>query len=238
MISSVSRRNILRTGAAAFTASSYSRIAGANERVQLGVVGLGSRGSGDMRTFLATNQVTVVALCDIWGNRVDAAKQYAPQASTYSYHRRLLENKEVDAVLIATPDHWHVPVAIDAVHAGKDVYCEKPLTLKIEEGPALVRAVRTSNHILQVGMQQRSGPHYLQARDEFIRKNRLGKISLVRTWWHGSLWSFVKAVPPELEKQPANLDWNRFVEPVAWRDYQPYQYNCFRAFLDYGGGQI
>jgi predicted dehydrogenase len=204
----------------------------------LGAIGLGARGSGDMRTFLSTNQVDVVALCDVWGNRVDAAKQYAPGATTFSDHRRLLDMKGVDAVLIATPDHWHVPIAIDAVGAGKDVYCEKPLTLKMEQGPMLVQAVRTNNRILQTGMQQRSGLHYLQARDEYIRKGKLGKISLVRTWWHGSLWSFVKTVPPELEKQPANLDWKRFVEPVSWREYQAYQYNCFRAFLDYGGGQI
>jgi predicted dehydrogenase len=237
-MSPISRRTMLRTGATALTAASYSRVMGANERIRLGVVGCGSRGTGDMRTFLATNQVDVAAVCDVWGARVDRAKRVAPQAAAFSDHRKLLELKDVDAILIGTPDHWHVPIAIDAVNAGKDVYCEKPLTLKIEEGPPIIRAVRTHNRVFQTGMQQRSGPHYIQARDEYIRKGKLGKISLVRTWWHGSVSSFVKPVPPELEKQPADLDWKRFVEPVAWRDYQPYQYNCFRAFLDYGGGQI
>ena len=237
-MSVISRRTLLRTSATALTAASYSRVMGANDKIRLGVVGCGSRGTGDMRTFLATGQVDVVALCDVWGARVDAAKRYATQAAAFDDHRKLLEQKDIDAVLIGTPDHWHVPIALDAVHAGKDVYCEKPLTLKIEEGPPIIRAVRTNNRVFQTGMQQRSGPHYIQARDEYIRKGKLGKISLVRTWWHGSVSSFVKPVPPELEKQPANLDWKRFVEPVAWRDYQPYQYNCFRAFLDYGGGQI
>ncbi len=237
-MSLISRRTALRSGAAALTAASYSRVMGANETIRLGVAGCGLRGTGDMRTFLATNQVQVAALCDIWGARVDGAKRFAPEAAAFSDHRRLLESKDLDAVLIGTPDHWHAPIAIDAVNAGKDVYCEKPLTLKIEEGPAIVRAVRTNNRVFQTGMQQRSGPHYIQARDEYIRKGKLGKISLVRTWWNGSVSSFVKPVPPELVRQPANLDWKRFVEPVAWRDYQPYQYNCFRAFLDYGGGQI
>jgi predicted dehydrogenase len=229
---------MLRSGAAALTAASYSRVMGANDRIQLGVVGTGGRGTGDMRTFMSTDEVDVVAVCDVWGDKADRAKTFATKAATFSDHRKLLDFKNLDAVLIGTPDHWHVPISIDAVSAGKDVYCEKPLTLKIEEGPALIRAVQTNNRVFQTGMQQRSGPHYLQARDEYIRKGRLGKISLVRTWWHGSVFSFVKAVPPELEKQPSNLDWKRFVEPVAWRDYAPYQYNCFRAFLDYGGGQI
>ena len=237
-MSTISRRGLLRTGTTALTAVSYSRVMGANDKIRLGVVGCGGRGTGDMRTFLATDQVEVAAVCDVWGARVDSARRFAPQAAAFSDHRKLLELKDVDAVLIGTPDHWHVPVALDAVNAGKDVYCEKPLTLKIEEGPPIIRAVRINNRVFQTGMQQRSGPHYIQARDEYIRKGKLGKISLVRTWWHGSVFSFVKRVPPELEKQPANLDWKRFVEPVAWRDYQPYQYNCFRAFLDYGGGQI
>ncbi len=237
-MSEISRRKLLHTGAAAMTAASYSRILGANDVVQLGVIGCGGRGRGVMRTFLSTKQVLVTGLCDVWGDRVAAARQQAADAAGYSDHRKLLEMRNLDAVLIATPDHWHARISIDAASAGKDVYCEKPLTLTIGEGPAIIRAVRVNDRILQVGMQQRSGAHYIKARDEYIEKGRLGKITLVRTWWHGSYYSFVRLVPPELKTRPANLDWKRFVEPVAWRDYDPYQYYTFRAFLDYGGGPI
>jgi predicted dehydrogenase len=224
--------------AAAVTAASYSRILGANETIHLGVIGCGLRGGGMMRTFQANPQVRVIALADVWGNKVDAFKRNAPDAAGFSDHRRLLESKDLDAVLIATPDHWHVPCALDAVNAGKDVYCEKPLTLHIGEARPLIQAVRANGRVFQTGMQQRSGAHYIQARDEYVKKGRLGKVTLIRTWWHGSVSSFVKPVPPELEHQPANLDWKRYVQPVRWRDYHPYQYNCFRAYLDFGGGQF
>jgi predicted dehydrogenase len=231
----ISRRNLVSAGIAA---ASYSRILGANETVRVAVIGCGSRGSGQIRTFRNIKEFDVVGLCDVYGKKVEAAKALAPGAAGFSDHRKLLEMKNLDAVMIATPDHWHAGIAIDALNAGKDVYCEKPLTLKIEEGPAIIKAARTNNRVFQTGMQQRSGPHYIQARDEFVQKGKLGKITMVRTYWYGSVFSFVKAVPPELQKQPADLDWKRFVEPVAWRDYHPYQYNCFRAYLDYGGGQI
>ncbi len=237
-MSQISRRNLLLTSTAAMTAASYSRILGANDVIQLGLIGCGGRGTGVMRTFLSTKQILVTGLCDIWGDRVSAARRHAPNAAGFSDHRKLLEMRNLDAVLIATPDHWHAAIAIDAVNAGKDVYCEKPLTLKIEEGPAIIKAARMNDRVFQVGMQQRSGAHYIKARDEYIKKGRLGKITLVRTWWHGSYYSFVRPVPPELKTQPSNLDWKRFVEPVAWRDYNPYQYYTYRAFLDFGGGQI
>lgn len=237
-MSEFTRRNIIGAGATALAAASYSRILGANDRIQVGVIGCGGRGSGQIRTFLNIPEVEIVGLCDLYGKKVAAAKQRVPQAETFSDHRKLLDRKNLDAVSISTPDHWHVPIAIDALNAGKDVYCEKPLTLKMEEGPRLIAAVHKNNRVFQTGMQQRSGPHYIQARDEYVKKGKLGAITMVRTYWYGSVGSFVKPVPPELVKQPADLDWKRFVEPVAWREYQPYQYNCFRAFLDFGGGQF
>lgn len=230
-----SRRKLVAAG---FTAASYSRVIGANETVQIGVVGCGARGSGQIRIFNNIPEVSIVAVCDVYGRKVDAAKQLAPRAQGFSDHRRLLEKADLDAVMIATRDHWHAQIAIDAVKAGKDVYCEKPLTLRIDEGPAIIRAVHDNKRVLQTGMQQRSGGHYIQARDEYVRKGKLGKVTMARTYWYGSVGSFVKPVPPELVTQPADLDWKRFVAPVKWREYHPYQYNCFRAYLDYGGGQF
>ncbi|HYW45285.1 MAG TPA: Gfo/Idh/MocA family oxidoreductase [Bryobacteraceae bacterium] len=232
----VLRRAFLR-GVTAASAVSYSRILGANDRVQLGLIGCGERGRSDMGNFVKAGPVDVVAVCDIYAAQIDRAKQTAPNAQTFTDHRKLLDMKEVDAVLIGVPDHWHATIAIDALNAGKDVYVEKPLTLKIEEGPPIVKAARINNRICQVGMQQRSGKHYLEAKREYMDTGKLGKITLARTWWHGNSYHLRKA-PAELQKQPSNLDWAHFLGPLKWRDWDPQQYYNWRAYLDFGGGQV
>jgi predicted dehydrogenase len=203
----------------------------------MGLIGCGGRGVGNMGNFLKLGSVEFVALCDVYGTHVDRARQTAATAKTFTDYRRLLEMKDLDAVMIATPDHWHLPMTIDSLNAAKDVYVEKPLTLRIDEGPAIVKAARLTKRICQVGMQQRSGAHYLQAKQEYFDTGKLGKITLVRTWWHGNSWHLRKA-PASLQTQPADLDWARFVGPIAWRDYDPQQFYNWRAYLDYGGGQI
>ena len=231
------RRRFL--GAAVASAASYGRILGANERVQLGLIGCGERGRYDMSNFVKAGGVDVVALCDVWGDNLDRAKTTpaAANARTFTDHRKVLEIKELDVALICVPDHWHAPIAIDALNAGKDVYVEKPLTLKAEEGPQVVKAARTNKRVCQVGMQQRSGKHYLQAKAEYIDSGKLGKITLCRTWWHGNGYHLRKA-PASLQAQPANLDWAHFLGPLKWRDWDPQQYWNWRAYLDFGGGQV
>ena len=231
------RRQFVRTSAASLTAASYLRVMGANERVNLGLIGAGGRGKGVMGTFQKTGQVNVTALCDIYAARVDEGLSRAPGAKGVNDHRKLLDMKDVDAVLIATPDHWHAATAIDALNAGKDVYVEKPLTLKIEEGPQIVKAARINNRICQVGMQQRSGQHYLQAKEAYFKTGKLGQITLARTWWHGNGAHLQKA-PASLAAQPSSLDWARFLGPLKWRDWDPQQFWNFRAYLDFGGGQV
>ena len=232
----LNRRNFLR-GASAATALSYSRVMGANEKLRLGVIGVGERGSGDMGNFQRNPDVEVVALCDIYKAHIDSALQHAPQAKTYTNHKELLASKDVDIVLIATPDHWHVPIAIDALNASKDVYCEKPLSLTPVEGPQVVKAARVNNRICQVGMQQRSGKHYLQAKQEYFDTGKIGKVTLSRTWWHGNGYHLRKA-PDSLQQKPADLDWAHFLGRLKWRDWDPQQYYNWRAYLDYGGGQV
>jgi predicted dehydrogenase len=232
----VPRRTFLRS-ATAVTALSYSRVYGANERVQLGLIGCGERGRYDMGNFVKSGKTDVVALCDIYGNNIDAAKNTAPNAKTFGDHRKLLEMKEVDVALIGVPDHWHAMCALDALNAGKDVYVEKPLTLKIEEGPEIVKAARVNNRICQVGMQQRSGKHYLEAKAQYVDTGKLGKVTLARTWWHGNTYHLRKA-PVSLKDQPSNLNWARFLGPLKWRDWDPQQYWNWRAYLDFGGGQV
>jgi predicted dehydrogenase len=234
------RRDLIRglsTSAVAMSAASYSRVLGANDTIQLGVIGVGERGTHDMKTFQSTGLANVGAVCDVYAQSIDRAKQSAPNARTFSDHRKLLEIKELDAILVGTPDHWHATCAIDALNAGKDVYCEKPLTRTINEGPRIVKAARVNNRVCQVGMQQRSGKHYLQAKREYIDTGKLGQVTLARTWWHGNTYHLRKA-PASLQTQPSNLDWAHFVGPLKWRDYDPQQYYNWRAYLDYGGGQV
>lgn len=230
------RRDFFR-GLTAVSAASYARILGANDRVQLGLIGAGDRGRHDMGQFQEAGGVDVAAVCDVYAEQIDKARQKAPNAKNFSDHRKLLEVKELDAVLIATPDHWHARTTIDALNAGKDVYVEKPLTLTIEEGPAIVKAARVNNRICQVGMQQRSGQHYIQAKREYFDTRKLGKITLARTWWHGNSYHLRRA-PASLQTRPSNLDWAHFLGPVKWRDYDPQQYFNWRAYLDFGGGQV
>jgi predicted dehydrogenase len=232
----LNRRDLFRTATAA-TAASYARVLGANDKIGLGVIGCGGRGSYVMEKFQHNGSVDVRAVCDVYGRQVEEAQKKAPGARGFSDHRKLLESKDLDAVLVATPDHWHAAIAIDALNAGKDVYVEKPLTLKIEEGPRIVKAARINQRVCQVGMQQRSGAHYLQAKEEYIKTGKLGKITLARTWWHGN-GAHLRKAPPELQSCPSNLDWARYLGPVKWRDYDPQQYYNFRAYLDFGGGQI
>jgi predicted dehydrogenase len=236
---SVDRRQFIQTTAAATaaTALSYSRILGANERVRLGLIGCGSRGVGNMNNFLKIGTVDVPALCDVYAAQIDQARKTATSGKPFKDHRHVLDMKDVDAVIIAVPDHWHAAIAIDALNAGKDVYVEKPLTLRIEEGPEIVKAARVNKRICQVGMQQRSGKHYLQAKQEYFDSGRLGKVTFVRTWWHGNGFHLRRA-PASLQTQPADLDWARFVGPLNWRDYDAQQYYNWRAYLDYGGGQV
>jgi predicted dehydrogenase len=232
----VPRRTFLRT-ASAMTALSYSRVYGANDRVQVGLIGAGERGRHDTGNFVKTGKADVVAVCDIYGNNIDLAKSQWGQAQTYTDHRQVLQNKAVDVAVIGVPDHWHSTIAIDALNAGKDVYVEKPLTLKLEEGPMIVKAARVNNRVCQVGMQQRSGKHYIEAKQQYIDTGKLGNVTLARTWWHGNTYHLRKA-PPSLAEQPSNLDWAHYLGPLKWRDWDPQQYYNWRAYLDFGGGQV
>jgi predicted dehydrogenase len=117
------------------------------------------------------------------------------------------------------------------------VYCEKPLTRTIDEGPLIVKAARENKRVCQVGMQQRSAKHYREAKEKYFDSGKLGEVTLARTWWYGNAWHLRKA-PAALQTQPQDLDWSRFVGPIKWRDYDPQQFYNWRAYLDFGGGQV
>lgn len=221
---------------AAVTALSYTRILGANDRIGLGVIGLGVRGTAVMSLFQKNDDVEVRALCDVYGLRVEQARQKsAPNAKTFADHRELLDLASVDAVLAAAPDHWHKDLAIDAMNAGKDVYSEKPMCRKREEAPLMVKAARATGRICQIGLQQRSGQIYLEPRELFVQSGAIGKISHIDAVWHSGVQ---RPLPKDPAEKPAGLDWMRFLGPVSYRDWNPGQYLDFRAFLDFNGGKM
>ncbi|NUM99854.1 MAG: Gfo/Idh/MocA family oxidoreductase [Bryobacteraceae bacterium] len=232
-MSIMTRRDAART--AGLTAFSYSRIRGANDRIGLGVIGTGSRGTYVMTLFQKNPGVEVRAICDVYGKRIEQALGRAPGAKTFIDHRELLRLKEVDAVLIGSPDHWHKDHSIDAMTAGKDVYVEKPMCRLREEAPLMVRAARANNRICQIGLQQRSGLIYIEALEKFIRSGALGRITQIDAIWHGGV---PRPLPKEPVEKPSNLDWIRFLGPVRYRDWVPGQYFNFRAYLDFNGGKI
>ncbi|HEY7337610.1 MAG TPA: Gfo/Idh/MocA family oxidoreductase [Bryobacteraceae bacterium] len=246
----MTRREVIGT-ASAFAAASYSRVLGANDRLSIGLIGCGGRGGRELLPVFTKVNGPFTAVCDLWRPRADGAAANSPGAKIFGDHRRLLELPGLDAVVVATSDHWHAPIAIDAMNAGKDVYVEKPLTLKMEEGPRIIKAARVNRRICQVGTQQRSGAHYIQARDEYVRSGKLGKIMYVRTWWAdggvdplasgGANPNPPKAggghsTPPGMENKPTDLNWDRYLAPVRWREWNPPQFFNFRAYRDFSGG--
>jgi predicted dehydrogenase len=229
----ITRRDAAR--AAAVTALSYSRILGANDRIGLGLIGSGGRGTYVMSLFHKNGDVDVRALCDVYPARFKDALAVAPNAKTFGDHRKLLDSPGIDAVLIASPDHWHKDHAIDAMNAGKDVYSEKPMCRLREEAPLMLKTARATNRVHQVGLQQRSGEIYLEPLERFIKSGAIGKISHIDAVWHAGVPGPVRKEPAE---KPADLDWLRFLGPVAYRDWNPAMYFSFRNFLEFNGGKM
>lgn len=227
------RRRFL--GAAIATAASYSRVLGANDRIRIGAIGTGERGRHLLETLRTLEANEIVAVCDVYElNRLRARASSAPDAADYIDYRSVLERKDVDAVVIATPDHWHAAIAMQAVQNGKDVYCEKPVTHTLKEGEPLIAAVRASRRIVQTGTQQRSWPHYMHAR-EMIASGGLGQVTLIRTYWYQNHIAN-QTTGPAIET--AKLDWMRFLGPVSYRPFDADQYAHWRWYWDFGGGAM
>ncbi len=231
----LSRRSLL---GGALSAASASRILGANDRVGLGIIGTGDRGKYLMRVANKVGGIDWVAVCDIWDRRREEAAQVAgsPVASDADY-RRLLDRKEIDAVIVATPDHLHASISIEACRAGKDVFVEKPMTSLPEQGPPLVRAVREHKRVLQVGVQQRSMKHFIEAKERFFDSGLIGEVNMVRTIWNGNR-GYLTPVPPGMEAKPPGLDWEAYLGWLPKRPWDPKIYFNRFAYWDIStGGQ-
>jgi predicted dehydrogenase len=242
------RRNFLQkatqTGAALITtllstpALSADRIAGAGERVSVALIGCGGRGRFLSRHLRAVPNVEFLGACDVYEkNRLAAREDFGPRCRAYKDFRELLEQKDIDAVVIATPDHWHAIVTVLACQAGKDVYVEKPLAHNIREGQAMVKAARQHNRIVQAGVQQRSAEHFEEMR-RIIASGELGPVHFVRVWNYRNM--FPRGIGRRGNAEvPSGLDWDFWLGPAP---AVPFSWNRFlftyRWFWDYSGGVI
>jgi predicted dehydrogenase len=211
----------------------------ASEKLHLGVIGCGGMGQGDLETFLPNQDVECVVICDLDDARIGkgldiCAKNNRKKPDTVKDFRRVLDRKDVDAVLIATPDHWHAIPTVQACQAGKDVYVEKPLAKTIDEGHAMLVAAQKHDRIVQMGSQWRSCQHIIEATD-MVRSGKIGKLNIVRGWayldWLPTIGNPVDCPPP------AGIDYDMWLGPSPLRPFNPNRFHFnFRWFWDYAGG--
>ena len=227
----IDRRSFLIAGS--LTALASARAFGANDTIRVGVIGAGSRMRGLLDAADKAGPYQIVAVSDVYAPHSDAVRERSNGlATTHLDYREVLE-KEIDAVLIASPDHWHVRMAADALAAGKDVYLEKPVTHTLEEGATLTRAVRSSKQILQCGMQQRSWTHFRDAVD-VIQGGSLGRITQVRTYWWQNYARNWAAKPID----PQALDWKLWLGSAPEQPFSQEKFRHWRWFWNFGGGAM
>jgi len=236
-MSEFTRRNFAKA-AGLSTALSYSRVLGANERVRMGYIGLGNRGDQVHDAHLEHGDQQTVAVCDLRDDYMDfAIKKSRATPKKYKDYRKLLEDKEVDAVVIATPDHWHALMFIDACNAGKDVYVEKPLSLTVVEGRRMVEVAERTKRVVQVGIHRRSSAFLKEAAD-FVRAGGIGQVTVAKSYHVMNEWPKGIGNPPN-EPPPADWDWEQWLGPAPRVPYNKNRtfYN-FRWFYNYSGGQL
>jgi predicted dehydrogenase len=205
-----------------------------NETINVGLIGTGGRCRGELLPELKKIPgVRITAVCDVWDVHRDLAKKEAdPDALTTRSYAAVLERKDIDAVMIATPDHWHVPITVDACKAGKDVYVEKPLTHDVSEGKRVIDAQNEHKRIVQVGMQQRSMPQFLKAH-EIVKSGALGKIHKIHLTWNRNADIGGKR---SYGIDPKSVDWKQFVGPAREQPFDEFRMRNWRWFWDFGGG--
>jgi predicted dehydrogenase len=232
------KQTIQQTAVISTTALSAKRILGANDRVIIGLIGCGGRGMGVARLMREVPGAEYGAVCDVYAPNANAAKEWAgPSSRAYKDFRKLLEQKEIDAVHIATPDHWHAIPTILACQAGKDVYVEKPLAHNIKEGRAMVKAARQYNRIVQAGVQHRSAQHYREVQ-RIVQSGELGEVRFVRVWNYSNMTPNGIGAADD-SPVPEGLDWGLYLGPAPMRPFNKSRFlRTYRWFWDYAGGSI
>jgi predicted dehydrogenase len=219
------------------------KVLGANDRVRVGVIGAGRQGRANMNAF-KEHGAEIAAVCDVYGANLALGKAEAGEgAATYADFRKLLDDKTIDVVINATPDHWHALPTVMACQAGKDVFVEKPISVAVEEGKAMVAAARKHQRVVQVGLWQRSNAHFQQAVG-IVRAGLLGKVTFVRTWNYGNSFPDGFGNPPDCDP-PADLDWDTWLGPAPRVPFNPNRFgvkegrwSTFRFFYDYANGML
>lgn len=228
------RRTFLKTPAAA---AAVPAAAAPNDRIGIGVIGCGGMGRADLTDFQKQPEVEIRAVCDVFRPSAEAgAKLCTGKPDVYSDYRRILERKDIDAVIVATPDHWHPLITVQACEAGKDVYVEKPISHNVREGRLMVEAARRHARVVQVGIQQRSGAHFQRA-VAAVQEGRIGKVHFAQCWNHGFSPNPTGMGNPPDAAVPEGLDWDLWLGPAPKIPYNPARRN-FRAFWDYAGGEL
>jgi len=228
----VNRRTFLITGSGLAVAAA----AAPSDQVVLGVIGSGGRGTAVMAVFQQHAEVRIGAICDVYEPNLENALSQANKAGSkpkaYRNYKELLADKDIQAVLIATPEHWHAQMVLDAIAAGKDIYVEKPLCHTPEEGVTLVEAEKKSKCVIQVGMQRRSYDLYLNAR-KIVAAGSLGKVRMVRSWW---LNNSLGASPAQALN--GKLDWEQWEGPAERRPFAADRFRNWREYSEYSGGIV
>jgi len=226
------------SGLAAVTAKSYGQVKGANERIRIGVIGAGGMAMGHMRTLVKmkeSDNIEIVAVCDLYQKRLDAAAKLTG-GEPYKDYKALLANKNIDYVLIATPEHWHMQMTLDALSAGKHVYCEKPMTQNYEQAKRVVAKVKATGLKMQVGVQGMSDDSYETAR-KYVKEGALGKVVLAQIDYSRNhkddFW--VGAPDPDL-KPGENFDWNAWLGSAPKRPFDAERFLHWRRYWDYSSG--
>src|SRR5258708_3884523 len=214
-----------------------ARSRGANDRIALGLIGCGNMGRHNLRQLMALQGVEAAAVCDVDATHLenaagDVTKTGRPAPKKFKDFRQLLEQKDIDAVIIGTPDHWHAIPFIAACEAGKDIYCEKPISHSFVEAKAMLGAARHFKPIIQIGTWQRSMKHFQDAIG-FVRSGKMGKVNVCRAWMCYDLRDIGRQTPQEA---PASLDWDLWLGPAPKRPYQPNRcHENWRWFFETGG---
>lgn len=227
------RRTFLATasGLALGTRLAASSVQGANSRIRIGIIGTGGRARGLMNQLKPLAGVELSAVCDVYEPRLlQAADIAGTNALRVADYRRILDNREIDAVLIGAPDHWHKTMTLDAVAAGKDIYVEKPISHTIEEGAEMVRVVEASKQVVQTGTQQRSWDHWILGK-QIIDSGRLGQITFVHTYWYQQAGTGMGG-----SVDASKLDWKAWLGPAPDQPLNPQRFSQWRHFWDFGGG--
>src|SRR5579864_3300553 len=229
-----SRRHFLQSTAAAGLLAAQK--VSANDRIRIALIGAGGMGSGDTKYELSYPGVELVGVCDIYDGRLARAKEvWGNHLFTTRDYREILARKDVDSVIIATPDHWHSRITIDALGAGKDVYCEKPMVHYVEEGKGVIAAHERSGRILQIGSQYASSLVYQKAR-ELLQAGSIGKLNMVEAWLdrNTAIGAWQYSIAPDASEQ--TIDWDRFLGSAPKRPFDAVRFFRWRNYRDYGTG--